>query len=319
MPAKKTLAIVGSHPVTRNLVPWHKSYMDFWVFNESAGNPNGWVKKCDGVLQLHHPAIWKNPRNHNDPKHFEWLQKDHPFPIYMQEKYPEVPSSVRYPLDEIIHELLPNFRRKPRKKKGNKEEVIQYFTSSVAYAIALAIYQGYERIEVYGIEMMTDTEYVMQRDGVALWAGVALGRGIEFIVPDISTMFNSLLYGYGGDIVINRQEFESSTQKLSDIIEERKNKMNQATGKTHAALEALQKADNQDDANKRAELFLKAVQDQMNAVLEFGVISGALQENQRYLEKCDEMYRAVGGEKAIEAMQEHLNQKIEDRQMAVAA
>lgn len=302
MPSKKTVAIVGSHPLTHSLVPWHKSYIDVWVFNEAASL--GWPKRVQGVFQLHQPPIWKNPVNRNDPKHYEWLQKEHAFPIYMQEHYPDVPSSVEYPLAPICDELLPGITRHVRRNGKDKayEEAVRYFTSSVTYAIALAIYQGYERIEIYGIEMETTTEYKRQRDGVTFWIGIALGRGIEVCIPDVSTLLNSLLYGYEGDVVINRQEFEGQRDKLARKAEAQRQLMNSAGEAVRLALEQVKTATDVNERNKWSKQFFEKLRLHQDAILAYGVLSGVVQENERYIRKCDEMYRAIGGEKAIEAM-----------------
>ena len=302
MPAKKTVAIVGSHMLTKDLVPWHKTYIDVWVFNEAASI--GWPKRANGVFQLHQPPIWKNPVNRNDPKHYDWLQKEHDFPIFMQEKYPDVPASVEYPLAEICDDLLPGLTRHVRKTEKTKayEESVRYFTSSVAYAIAYAIYKGYERIELYGIEMESTTEYMHQRDGVTFWIGVALGRGIEVNIPDVSSLLNSLLYGYEGDVVINRQEFESQRDALAKRAEEQRHRMNAAGEAVMLALDQVKTATDDKERDKWSKQYFDKLKQHQDAILAFGVLSGVVQENERYIRRCDEMYRAIGGEKAIEAM-----------------
>ena len=88
----KTLAIVGSHPATRDNAPWDNHSIDIWVFNEAARE--AWVKRWDAVFQLHKPTIYRNPNNRTDPKHWEWLQQVHGKPIYMQAHDPMVPDSI---------------------------------------------------------------------------------------------------------------------------------------------------------------------------------------------------------------------------------
>lgn len=307
MPPKRTVAITGSHPVTREHVPWSKKHVDVWVFNEAAGI--GWPTRIDAVFQIHQPPIFKSPRNRNDPKHWEWLQEKHDFPIYMQDEYPEVPSSAKYPLDEICDELLGGLKRiipkDVRKKHKRREAAVRYFTSSVAYAIALAIYQGYERIELYGVEMSTETEYTRQRDGVTFWAGIALGRGIEFVVHKKSTLFKSLLYGYEGDVVINRQEFEAMDGSLQKALKEAELKASRTGEAVILAMNEANKAasaGNEAERDKWGSEYLKRVKKHNEALHELGVAQGAMQHNSYFIKKCDEMYAAIGGEKAIEAM-----------------
>lgn len=52
-----------------------------------------------------------------------------------------------------------------------------YFASSIAYMIALAIYEGAEEIALFGIDM-TD-EYQFQRENAEYFIGFARGRGVK--------------------------------------------------------------------------------------------------------------------------------------------
>jgi len=117
----RTLAIIGSHPRTREAFDFNRTDADVWLFNEAYSNKdNVWAKRADAVFQLHDPIIWTNPKNRNDPKHYDWL-KSTLTTVYMQSHYDDVPSSVAYPLDEIKAMAgSPNF-----------------LTSSVSMAIAL--------------------------------------------------------------------------------------------------------------------------------------------------------------------------------------
>ena len=51
----------------------------------------------------------------------DWLKAEHPFPIFMQEQFPEFPSAQRFPIEDLVAGFG-----------------IAYFTSSVAFALAFA-------------------------------------------------------------------------------------------------------------------------------------------------------------------------------------
>jgi len=76
-----------------------------------------------------------------------------------------------------------------------------YFSNTVDYALALAIYKGFTEIGLYGINMLSGSEYAYQKAGVEFWIGQAMGRGIKVINHSpISTILKTrdgLLYGYG--------------------------------------------------------------------------------------------------------------------------
>jgi hypothetical protein len=80
---------------------------------------------------------------------------------------------------------------------------VDYFTSTVAYAIALAVHQGFDEINLYGVPLEHHTEYAHQRPCVEFWIGVAKGRGILVnIYGEHSTLLkdiNGKLYGYNLD------------------------------------------------------------------------------------------------------------------------
>lgn len=199
---KKTVAIVGTHPATRGDFDFNRKDTDIWVFNETLSRD--WCKRATAIFQMHKPVIWRSRTNKADPKHYEFLQdKDSP-PIYMMKHYDDVPNSIRYPLDEVL-KLAPGYG---------------YFTSSVSYAIALAILQKYERIEIYGVEMETNTEYGHQRVGVAFWVGLAIGKGIEVIFHSPS-LFKAPLYGYDGNAKIPLSFYEGRIDTLKEIEDEK--------------------------------------------------------------------------------------------------
>ena len=75
----------------------------------------------------------------------------------------------------------------------------KYFTNSVCYMIAMAIKEGYGRIELYGVRQAGLVEYMDQRKGAEFWVGYAMGKGIEvYINPPTSLLKNhrDAPYGY---------------------------------------------------------------------------------------------------------------------------
>ena len=76
-----------------------------------------------------------------------------------------------------------------------------YFSNTVDYALALAIYRNFAEIGLYGVNMSNNTEYAYQKPGVEFWIGQAMGRGIKVTNHSpISTILKTrdgLLYGYG--------------------------------------------------------------------------------------------------------------------------
>lgn len=282
----KTVAIVGSHTVTREAIPWQRTDIDFWLFNESFSI--GWPKKCDALFQMHHPAVWKNPLNRNDPNFRKWIKRRHKFPIYMQEQYPEIPASREYPLEALVANLMPTLSGKAAKG---------YFTSSVAFALALAIHYGYDHILLYGVEMESDTEYKYQRDGVFFWIGLALGRGVRVSIHPLSNLFSEPLYGYEGDVSLNRAHFEERLELLGRVRGEAEEALKKANDLQAGALEQSM-TESGGEAGKglaaSTKAYFASIKAQTAALIDLGMFEGAIAEENRYLAKADEMDNAAG-------------------------
>lgn len=278
---RDTIAIVGSHPETRERFDWNRTDCDVWVFNEALSQ--AWAKRADAVFQIHAPVIFRNPGNRNDKGHYAWLQSEDRPTIYMQEKYEDVPKSEKYPLDELCAELLSHLKVNGKPAK--------YFTSSVAFAIALGIYHGYKRIEIYGVEMETDTEYRFQRDGVTFWVGYAAGRGIDV---DITTkqILMAPLYGYEGDVKLPYEHFVERIKVLEENCKAAIANYNDSKAAADKIIEEFLNAGKNPDAKPVVES-VRAMVARANA---FGMADGARQENERYKKKADVMKQVSGGE-----------------------
>jgi len=271
----KTVAIVGSAKTTRHLAPFDNPEITIWGINEALAFP--WMKRADAMFQMHARGSFTRANNHNDPNHWAWLQQPHPFPIYMQQVWPDVPASVAYPL----HAVVQHFGR-------------QYFTSTVAYMIALAMLQDFERIELYGVEQSSDTEYYWQRDCTSYWLGVAEGAGYEVYMPAQCSLLTGKLYGYEGGTVIERQFIEARKDKLTILEAEASARVNEAGGRMRQLADMLEK---EPHAKRRQALeaqFNQVMADERAALIQAATISGARQETETYLLEIDKLLRAAG-------------------------
>lgn len=83
-------------------------------------------------------------------------------------------TAVEYPLQEVAA-FLP----------------IAFLENSVAYMLALAIYERVDRIGLYGVHMMASGEYAFERPSITYLVGLAQGRGITVDIPPGSPLFIS--------------------------------------------------------------------------------------------------------------------------------
>ena len=102
-------------------------------------------------------------------------------PIYMHQHFADIPASVPFPRQDLERVLAS-----------------EYFTSTPAWMIGMAIAMGFREIHVYGVDMAQDTEYAQQRPCCEFWLGYAMSRGIKVVLPDTSDLLASVgQYGFG--------------------------------------------------------------------------------------------------------------------------
>jgi len=219
----KTVAIVGTHPRTRELAPYQNKGIDIWAFNSMVVQE--WMPRTTACFDMHKPESYFS----YEDKYKAWLYSKKDELFYTLNSKSEMPDSITYPYNPVCDTLLGNFVR------GKNEDPIQYFTSGPCYAIALAIYKGYQRIEFYGIEMESNTEYIYQRDGIAFWLGLAAGRGIKVYIPDECAMFKAPRYGYDDNLTGLDWEFlDAQASALQPKFDEATAKVAAARGRMEA-------------------------------------------------------------------------------------
>lgn len=273
----KTVAIVGSARTTRELAPFEDESITIFGVNESL--MFNWMKRADVMFQMHQRWSFSRPDNRSHKGYWNWLREPHEFPIYMQQAWSDIPASVKYPIEDIISKLCP--QRK-------------YFTSTIAYMMALALYQGFERIEIYGIEMAKDSEYLYQRDCVTYWVGRAEGLGVQVLFPEKCNLFKGYLYGYEGGRVIERLVFEERLKFLYLEEQEATKACNIAAGRVQALYDELSKTTGNKNLTRITKELDQAIQIERTALVKVATLSGARQETEKYLKECDELLKAAG-------------------------
>lgn len=197
----KKIALCGSHSDSLHDAPWDDPTWEFWGHGSSRA-----YYKCpmDVYFDLHSPAVWT--RGGKKGKTYpRWLAKN-TTPIYMQERYPEVPASVKFPKDRILAEF------------GDSRP---YFTNQVAWMIAMLMTEGVKAIGLFGVNYGVEAEYHRQRGSCEYWLGRAAERGIRIVLPRQCTLLAepALLYGYEShDEVTGRLRDEYRAKKFNTIV-----------------------------------------------------------------------------------------------------
>lgn len=182
------VAIIGFAASSKDLAPYDDETWSCWGLNQLYRH----IPRADRWLEIHHNFL-----DHvvEGTDHQKWLQES-PIPIYMTERVPSIPNSVRYPIERVM--------------KGH----LDYFTSTVAFAIALAIEEGFKEIGLWGIDLIVGDEYFYQKPCAEFWLGVAHGKGITVTLPHTTALCKqSHRYGY--------QSEPESLVKMSEIAKRR--------------------------------------------------------------------------------------------------
>lgn len=226
----RTVALVGLATTTREAV--RKSRADeIWTMNWSYNYD--FIPRIDRLFEMH--PIWTYAETgkveYTKPKeHWTWLHLEHPFPIYMTEHRPEIPSCVRYPIETVTAGLFGE-----RLIRGT--DLSCFYSSSVDYMLALAIHERWDVIELYGIEMGSETEYRYQREGAAFFIGQAVGRGITVKRQAESVLLRAKMYGYEGGQMIFRQDLERMLAQWRRLKAERVAKVQNLEGRLQSMAE----------------------------------------------------------------------------------
>ncbi len=185
------IAVVGFCNDSREWVPYEDQQLVV------AGLNRGYIfqQRADAWFDMHGPAIYLNAQR-RPGNHLGWLQQ-FPGPVYSHRPIEGVPNSVEYPLEAVAQTIAGNVYRVNAKGVQKSAADEPYLTSSIAQEIALAIHEGYKEIQLFGIDLNTDSEYAWQKPGVEYMLGVAAGRGIKVVLPDNCPLLKGAIYGRG--------------------------------------------------------------------------------------------------------------------------
>lgn len=161
----RKVAIVGKSPKSRGAVPVMDPTWEIWAIGIDD------LPRIDRVFELHNEdlleeVIWGTKLRD--------MLRAKTCPVYMQRRFDDIPTSVAYPLDEVIQTI------------GR-----DYFASSFAFMIALAIHEKVDQIGVWGVDLNTYEEYAYQRPNAEYLLGIAKGKGIKVKVPPNTSLLHS--------------------------------------------------------------------------------------------------------------------------------
>ncbi len=170
-PVRK-IAVLGSAVSSVRLAPFDDPSWEIWGCSPA----NKALPRCDVWFELHNPTV---KIREGLTEWLEWL-KQQPI-VYMQQAYPGYIGAREFPLEPLIKKWGPF-----------------WWTSQLAYMLALAIEQKPQTIGIFGVDMAANSEYNQQRLGCQYFIQhIVRDSDIELVVPPESDILEPApLYGY---------------------------------------------------------------------------------------------------------------------------
>lgn len=174
----KPVCIVGLGN-TQSLVPWDNKDLEFWGLpwcNYSA--------RYNRLFEMHNlQLVTQEAARRGGPKYIDRINETG-VPVYMQTEHDAIPTSREYPLEDVI-----------------KAIGLDYFGSSPAYMLAMAIQEERPEIHLYGIDLTKDI-YDHQRPNLEFLIGLAVGRRIPVRLPEGSRLLTLKRADRIGDVAV---------------------------------------------------------------------------------------------------------------------
>lgn len=218
----KRLAIVGCSD-SKALAPFEDPDIEIWSVNNAYGH----IKRYSRWFEIHTIEFNDGHFTRRWNRDFRGLDVDIYLshlsaldcPVYMQKHWDCIPKSIEFPLGDVT------------KYFGND----RYFTNTISYQIALAIMEGFEEIQIWGVDMAVDTEYHWQRPSVEYWIGIAKGMGIKIYVPPTADLLKTrFLYAF------EEKDSDSWTKKTQGMIKNMQDRQTTAQQKMQIAHDQMQ-------------------------------------------------------------------------------
>lgn len=94
----------------------------------------------------------------------------------------DIPKSKAFPFKEIVNRYR-----------------VPYFSNTICYMIAYALWKGVTHIDFYGVAQMGAHEYSAEKGGVEFWLGMAAGLGVSINFKTMTGLLKTvnMNYAYG--------------------------------------------------------------------------------------------------------------------------
>lgn len=193
-------AIIGTAQ-SWNQCPWEDQGLEVWSLNDAylrgiprmtrwydLHPPHQWVTQAAAQARISTGALGRIAMPAGGylrpDTHAQWLAT-RPCPVYVLQPRPDWPTSRAFPFAEILQAFAPMWPWR-RQRSGQILAGTDYETSTPAWMLLHALLEGYQEIHVYGIHLATEWEYLEQRPNFEWLLGLAAGRGVKIVLPQMA-------------------------------------------------------------------------------------------------------------------------------------
>lgn len=256
-PKRTKVAIMGFATSSRHMAPFDDPEWEIWTLNQLYRH----VPRTTRHFDIH--RHWEED-NVEGTDHRGWIKDagEAGIPTYMVEHHPELPSSVQYPITDVIESVG-----------------LDYFTSTVAFEVAYAVMQGFTEIALYGIDLIVGTEYDVQKANLEFHLGLAHGRGVKVVIPPQSALLTqSHRYGYQKEPDFGPLRLGEVTSRIDRLTDQRTNHMSLLNALDGAIAERKRLASDIDDGTSE-ERIEQLEKQRGDTIAMLATIDGAAQES----------------------------------------
>ena len=172
---KEKLAILGTAG-SMHMAPYTDEEFEIWAVAQCV--TFGAFRRADLLFEIHNESYWRMENVLDRLRNTE-------MPIYMMDKFEEVPYSIRFPI-----EVMQYYRK--------------YHMTSITYMLALAYHLfkttgNPKHVALFGVHMESSEEYTEQRPCCEYWLGQMEASGIDIYIPPVGALLKApYLYAYEG-------------------------------------------------------------------------------------------------------------------------
>jgi len=188
LPGRRKVCIVGFEEQNQQTAPLDDAEWEVWGLN--MGNRLGIMADTHGQFRADR---WfdLHEEHAQSAKDMAWINRC-PVPIYLTHQFGLNLRARVLDLEAMQRDLSVRYGI----AHGGHQLPCDYFASSFAYMVALALSEGFTTIGLFGVSLGWGRERLVERGNLEYWLGLAMGLGVEVVLgPGCRLLTHPGLYG----------------------------------------------------------------------------------------------------------------------------